>query len=125
MIKSFHHANIIIPKNGEEQARQFYGNLLGFKEIEKPEVLKQNGGLWFELGNTQLHLSYEKKEGFDPRKTNSHLAYEVEDLEHLEKLLKDQGHPTKRQVQIPGIKRFESEDPFGHRIEFLQRLDQD
>jgi len=37
-----HHADLIIPKNAEDEAREYYGNFLGLKEIEKPEILKKN-----------------------------------------------------------------------------------
>ena len=118
-----HHADIIIPKGGDDEARKYYCELLGFKEIAKPVTLQKNGGLWLEVGGTQLHLSYEKKEGIDPRKTKSHLAYEVENLRELEEKLINNGFTVKKQTPIPGMSRFESEDPFGHRVEFLQVIE--
>jgi len=58
-----HHADLIIPRGAESEARKFYCELLGLTEIQKPEKLQKNGGLWLQLGNAQLHLSYEKKRG--------------------------------------------------------------
>ncbi|MEI7488076.1 MAG: hypothetical protein WCJ72_11835, partial [Chryseobacterium sp.] len=72
MIKRLDHVDIIIPKDGEDEARQYYCGILGMREIEKPEILKKNGGLWLQLDGSQVHLSYEKKEGVDPRKTKAH-----------------------------------------------------
>jgi len=93
---------------------------LGLIEIQKPEVLQKNGGLWFQLENAQLHLSYEKKEGIDPRKTKAHIAFRVSDLQKIRSVLVAKGFVIKEQEQLPGMIRFESEDPFGNRLEFLQ-----
>jgi catechol 2,3-dioxygenase-like lactoylglutathione lyase family enzyme len=120
MLRELHHADLIIPNGSEAIARAFYCDLLGLKEIEKPQVLKKNGGLWLQLGNAQIHLSYEKREGIDPRRTKAHIAFKVSDLESLISELQRRGHPVTRQEQLPGMIRFESEDPFGHRLEFLQ-----
>jgi catechol 2,3-dioxygenase-like lactoylglutathione lyase family enzyme len=49
-----------MPAGGERQARHFYGELLGLKEVEKPANLQGRGGVWFMTGNLQLHL------GVDP-----------------------------------------------------------
>ena len=122
MIKRLDHVDIIIPKGSDNEARQYYCGILGLKEIDKPEVLKKNGGLWLQLDGSQVHLSYEKKDGVDPRKTKAHLAFEVQNLEQLEAELHKKGFQTKQQEQLPGLKRIESEDPFGHRLEFLQVL---
>lgn len=119
-----HHIDIIIPKNQDQKARDYYCQLLGFKEIEKPQVLRKNGGMWLEIDNSQLHLSYEKKEGYDPRKTKSHLAFQVKDLDQFKNKLEENGHRVKSQGQIPGMIRFETEDPFGHRLEFLQIIEE-
>jgi catechol 2,3-dioxygenase-like lactoylglutathione lyase family enzyme len=123
MILSLHHADLIIPRGADERARDFYCRLLQIPEIEKPDVLKPNGGLWLQLGpHVQLHLSYEKKEGVDPRKTKAHVALQVRDLDAVERALREAGCPVKHQEQLPGQRRLESEDPFGHRLEFLQLL---
>jgi len=122
LIKSLHHVDIIIPKGSEEFAREFYCKLLGFLEIAKPDILNSNGGLWLQLDNCQLHLSIEKKEGYNPRNTKAHIAYQVFDIQKLEKLLLKNKYIVKKQTQIPGMTRIESEDPFGDRIEFLEVL---
>lgn len=116
----FHHADLIIPNGKEAEAREFYCGLLRLKEIAKPEVLKKNGGLWLQLGNAQIHLSYEKKEGVDPKKTKAHIAFKVLDLLKIKEDLILHGFKVKEQDALPGMIRIESEDPFGHRLEFLQ-----
>jgi catechol 2,3-dioxygenase-like lactoylglutathione lyase family enzyme len=115
-----HHVDIIIPVGSDSEAREFYCVLLGLVEIEKPEALKKNGGMWLNLGNAQIHLSYEKKAGVDPRKTKAHIAFAVSDLIKVEKTLLAHGFPVNHQGPLPGMIRFETVDPFGHRLELLQ-----
>ncbi|HWW75900.1 MAG TPA: hypothetical protein VNZ44_10910, partial [Pyrinomonadaceae bacterium] len=53
------HVQVCIPRGTEDAAREFYGRLLGLEEIEKPEVLKKNGGMWYALADIQLHVGVE------------------------------------------------------------------
>jgi hypothetical protein len=44
----------------EQDARSYYGGLLGLVEIEKPLQLCARGGVWFVLGDgRQIHLGVE------------------------------------------------------------------
>lgn len=122
MIKQVHHAQITIPKGEEAKAREFYRDFLGLKEIEKPESLKNRGGFWLELGGFQIHIGTE--DGFDRTKTKAHLAYQVEDLEVWRKKLERRGIETLDGVEIPHFRRFEFRDPFGNRVEFLEKTGQ-
>ncbi|MBT4761922.1 MAG: glyoxalase [Bdellovibrionaceae bacterium] len=122
MIKRIHHADIIISRGCEGKARKFYCEVLGLKEIEKPDLLKRNGGLWLELGLFQIHLSIEKEEGVNPIKTKAHIAYEVENLDELKKQLSSHKINTVMNKPIPGFIRCNARDPFGNRIEFLQQV---
>ena len=58
-IKRLDHVQLCVPRGAEEAAREFYGGLLGLKELEKPEPLRANGGLWFEIADVQLHIGVE------------------------------------------------------------------
>jgi catechol 2,3-dioxygenase-like lactoylglutathione lyase family enzyme len=42
------HVQLAMPRGAEDQARWFYGTLLGLSEVEKPEPLASLGGCWFE-----------------------------------------------------------------------------
>lgn len=114
------HADIIIPRGSESIAREFYCAFLGFREIEKPADLQKNGGLWLQVGESQVHLSIQ--DGFDPSKTKSHLAYEVSDLNSLKSALADRGIRWNDNSSVPGFIRGDIRDPFGNRIEFLQAV---
>lgn len=120
MIKRIHHAQITIPKGKEEEARQFYCDVLQLKEIPKPDALVNRGGFWLQIGDQELHVGTE--EGVERTLTKAHLAYEVEDIGALEKLLIKNGIEILDSVPIPGYERFEFRDPFGNRVEIITQL---
>jgi hypothetical protein len=55
------HVNVTMPKGGEEIARSFYAGLLGLREIAKPSSIRNRGGVWFEAGGLDVHLSIEEQ----------------------------------------------------------------
>jgi catechol 2,3-dioxygenase-like lactoylglutathione lyase family enzyme len=121
MLLRVQHAQVTIPKGGENKAREFYCEFLNLKEIEKPDSLKGRGGFWLELGGFQIHIGTE--DDFDRSKTKAHLAYQVEDLNGWREKLTERGIETIDGVEIPNFRRFEFRDPFGNRVEFLERTD--
>ena len=46
-----------MPKGNEDVARAFYTGQLGLREIPKPEPLRVRGGVWFDAGGLDIHLS--------------------------------------------------------------------
>jgi catechol 2,3-dioxygenase-like lactoylglutathione lyase family enzyme len=114
------HAQITIPKGTEEQARQYYCELLGLKEIEKPASLQGRGGFWLEVGTQAVHVGTE--DGVNRLATKAHLAYRVSNLTHWQERLTENGFEVIEGIPIPGFTRFESRDPFGNRLEFIQPL---
>lgn len=119
MIIKVQHAQITIPKGEEERAREFYCDFLGLREIPKPESLKGRGGFWLEIGAFQIHVGTE--DDFDRTKTKAHVAYEVEDLRSWREKLENRGVKILEGVPIPNYERFEFRDPFGNRVEFLEK----
>ena len=119
MILGIHHAQITIPTGEEDRARQFYCGVLGLKEIPKPEALAGRGGFWLEVGERQLHIGVEDK--VVDTESKAHVAYQVDDLEHWRSVLTEQEVKVSNGIQIPGMNRFEFRDPFGTRVEFLER----
>jgi catechol 2,3-dioxygenase-like lactoylglutathione lyase family enzyme len=117
---NIHHAQITIPTGEEDEARKFYSDLLGLKEIPKPEELQGRGGFWLELDGFQIHIGAE--DNFDRTKTKAHLAYLVEDLDNWRKKLESENIAVKDGIKIPDYERFEFRDPFGNRVEFLQKV---
>ena len=119
MIKSVHHAQISIPIGAEDEARKFYCGVLGMAEIPKPRSLIGRGGFWLELDGFQIHFGTE--DGIDRAKSKAHLAYLVSDLERWREKLTANGCSIIDGIPIPNYRRFEFRDPFGNRVEFLQR----
>jgi catechol 2,3-dioxygenase-like lactoylglutathione lyase family enzyme len=93
--------------------------LLGIEEIEKPEELKPNGGIWLKLGAVDLHIGIQ--DGIEFNKLDMHLAYEVDNLMALRAELEAAGVPLDLgDTAIPDFDRFKIRDPFGNLIEFVQ-----
>ncbi len=115
-IKKLDHIQICIPVGAEEKARDFYSGVLGLEEVEKPDALKPNGGLWFHVADIQLHIGVEDEQNRSKR----HPAFEVEDLESIKLYLPSKGVKIKEETTIPGVSRFSFLDPFNNRIEFLE-----
>ncbi len=119
MIRTVHHVQISIPIGAEDAARAFYCGVLGLSEIPKPDTLTARGGFWLELDGFQIHFGTEN--GIDRTKTKGHLAYLVSDLQHWRTKLAGYGCEVKDGIPIPNYRRIEFRDPFGNRVEFLER----
>jgi catechol 2,3-dioxygenase-like lactoylglutathione lyase family enzyme len=117
IIKKIDHVQLAAPKGCETVAREFYGEILGLVEIEKPEELKKRGGVWFELNDFQIHIGVEEK--FVPAK-KAHPALEVQDLKDLKSTLSAKKVLYTEDNNLPGANRIHVMDPFGNRIEFLE-----
>ncbi len=115
-IKRLDHLQLCIPIGAEEEARAFYAGVLGLEEIEKPEALQPNGGLWFRIADIQLHLGVEA----EPNHSKRHPAFEVADLAGVRRHLQRAGVAVKEETAIPGVNRFSFFDPFNNCIEFLE-----
>ena len=120
MILSIDHVQIAMPAGGEEPARAFYINLLGFTEIPKPPELVKRGGVWFESGSTQLHLGIDPD--FQPAR-KAHPAFLVDHLDTLLANIQAAGFEVDTsQPALNGYKRAHVFDPFGNRIELMERV---
>ena len=111
------HVQLAMPKGEEAKARSFYIDILGMTELAKPEVLAKRGGTWFSSGAVQIHLGVE--EDFRAAK-KAHVALAVRDSIPLRAKLTQNGHRVQNDDQIPGLKRFYTDDSFGNRIEFIE-----
>ena len=120
MIAAVHHAQVSIPVGAEDEARAFYCGVLGLTEIPKPQALAGRGGFWLELGNFQIHFGAE--DGVERSRSKAHLAYLVSDLDGWRDKLTSKGISVVEGIPIPGMNRFEFRDPFGNRVEFLERI---
>ncbi|HKD52427.1 MAG TPA: VOC family protein [Candidatus Acidoferrum sp.] len=111
------HIQLAMPKASEERARSFYRDVLGMKEIPKPEPLAKRGGCWFASGEAQVHLGIE--EDFRPAK-KAHPALVVEGLDEVLARCDAAGLPSKPDAEIDGHRRVHVFDPFGNRLELIE-----
>jgi catechol 2,3-dioxygenase-like lactoylglutathione lyase family enzyme len=112
------HVQLAAPPDCEQDARRFFGELLGLEEIEKPESLRHRGGVWFRCGSHQLHIGVEQP--FSPA-LKAHPAFQVsdDDLDCIAKRLQAAGAHAEWDDALPGVRRFYTADPWGNRIELL------
>jgi catechol 2,3-dioxygenase-like lactoylglutathione lyase family enzyme len=112
------HVQLAAPAGSEEEARRFYGELLGLTEVEKPEPLRARGGVWFQAGQHQLHIGIQEDHDGAPK---AHPAFHVENVMLLKLHLKDHGVSIVDDQSLPDATRFYALDPFDNRLEFLEK----
>lgn len=117
-ILAYDHVNIAMPAGGEEQARAFYGGLLGLTEIAVPPALAGYPVIWFQRGDVMLHLGVD--EDFHPS-GRAHPALLVDDLDGF--LVRCREHGVRMgedQPRLDGYQRVHIFDPFNNRVELMQ-----
>jgi catechol 2,3-dioxygenase-like lactoylglutathione lyase family enzyme len=116
------HVQVAAPVGSDDDARRFYGELLGMTELRKPEALRARGGVWFACGDRQLHVGI--AEPFAPAtKAHPALSFDPADLVRLAERLTSAGCTVQWDDTIPGTRRFFTADPWGNRIEVVARAD--
>lgn len=113
-VSQIDHCSVLI--TDVAHSRHFYRDVLGLKEIPKPKTF-DFVALWFQLGDTQLHLLLkDKPDTISPR----HFALRVADVAAARKYFQGLGVPTQETTLIPGADRFFINDPDGNRIEIIE-----
>jgi predicted enzyme related to lactoylglutathione lyase len=117
-IVALDHVQLAAPKGCEPAAREFFGQLLGLTELPKPESLERRGGVWFKIGDQQLHIGVQ--EPFAPaQKAHPALCVLGEDLDALAARLSAAGAKVAWDEALGNRRRFYTEDPWGNRIELI------
>ncbi len=112
------HVQVAAPPGREDDARRFYGGLLGLPELEKPPALAADGA-WFALAGGALNVGM--TDTFVPA-AKAHPGLRAESVDALDKLahrLAAEGYPVEWDGMLPGHRRFYTRDPFGNRLELL------
>ncbi|MFZ1743212.1 MAG: glyoxalase [Pontixanthobacter sp.] len=116
------HVQLAMPRGAEDTARAFFIGILGLVEIAKPADLALRGGCWFANsgsgGTANIHLGVE--EPFVPAK-KAHPALLVDDLAALRRTLDAANVAFTDGKPLDGYMRGDICDPFGNRIELMQR----
>lgn len=113
------HVQLAMPAGCEDDARHFYTDILGLIEMQKPADLAARGGCWFAGGTAHIHLGVE--EPFSPAR-KAHPALLVDDLGNMVASLEGCGVTVTPGKPLAGYERCDIHDPFGNRIEIMQRL---
>ena len=118
LVQRLDHVQLAMPQGGEGRARDFYQGILEIPEVPKPPHLAKRGGCWFEHGELKIHLGVEQD--FRPAR-KAHPALIITDLRALTSRLHAAGYTPREEEPLEGYDRVFVEDPFGNRLELLQR----
>lgn len=118
-LTGYDHVNLAMPAHQHDKTRTFYGGILGLAELSKPSVIESRGTLRFGGKHVTVHLGVE--EGFRPAR-RVHAAFRVNGLEELRLACEAAGQETSS-TAIPGWDRFFVYDPFGNRMEHMERIE--
>jgi len=107
-----------------ERSKRFYGDLLGLKEIDRPDL--GFPGAWYAIGDTQLHLMVPPPDrpagDADPQFTGRvrHLALGALGWDALVRRLRTEGAPMRDSAPSPGgPRRVFVKDPDGNVVELV------
>ena len=122
-----HHVQVACPPGGEDEARRFYAEGLGLREVAKPAELAGRGGVWFraydDTGAVAAELHVGVEEPFAPART-AHPAFVLEDVAELDSAaarLVALGYQVdqRERLTFEGFERFHAFDGAGNRVEVL------
>lgn len=119
-ILAFDHINLAMPDGEQAAARAFYGDMLGMTEIFLPPQLADRRLIWFRAGDVIIHLGVETP--FQPAR-KAHPALLVDDLAGFLAKFRQRGlEIDESQPPLDGFQRAHVFDPFGNRIELMEKL---
>jgi len=113
------HVQLAMPAGREEHARGFYRDVLGLLETPKPPDLAKRGGCWFETDRVKVHLGIDKD--FHPA-TKAHPGLLVSDLQAIIERCRERGLAIVDDAPLEGYQRIFVNDPFGNRLELMQKV---
>ena len=124
LIVGLDHVNLLIDEGDDSlvKARAFYEQLLGLEPLERPANTDSGrAGAWYQCGPQQLHLTTEKDASSVNKASRRHPAFRVASLEAMRARLKTAGVEIIAGNRFPGQERFFVRDPWGNRLEFVER----
>jgi catechol 2,3-dioxygenase-like lactoylglutathione lyase family enzyme len=130
LITCIDHLNIQVPPEKEEDAKKFYGDLLGLRPLKKPDSLGPAGQHYCISENPyyELHLGVARNaQGHSNKAMRNHLGFQVDDLAAARKRFEDAGVTVEDAVAAYSETRdFHQErffvfDPGGNRLEILEK----
>lgn len=121
-----HHVQVSMPVGEEHEARRFYGEALGLREVQKPPSLAGRGGCWFRAYDgdvvvAEIHLGVDIP--FAPaRKAHPGLVCQsLYELEMTAQRVEAGGYELSwaERNSFEGYVRFHALDGFGNRVEVM------
>ncbi|MDO9452541.1 MAG: VOC family protein [Stagnimonas sp.] len=119
MIQGLDHLQLSIPVGRLDEALAFYVDVMRFTRVPKPPELAADGGAWLRQGGIELHLGEEQPFSTDGR---AHPSFTVSDMDAVLEPVIAKGLPHRFDQGPNGYKRASVFDPFGNRIELMQKL---
>ena len=116
------HCSVPMPEGSNEEARRFYGELLGLEEIPPPSTLDRSRLVWFRLGDDGDELHVFAQDGFEPNAPGQHFCIEVADVGAVRRDLEAKGVELGEEPPIHSRPRFSIRDPFRNKIEITEIL---
>lgn len=120
LLATIDHVQLDMPAGREAEARAFYRDILGLREIRKPPALAIRGGAWFAGRGVAVHLGVAAE--FRPA-THAHPAFVVDDLRAIREDLTAAGVAIEEDASGIPVVRCYIRDPFGNRIELVDAAD--
>ena len=112
------HVQLAAPPGCEQQARDFYGGLLGLREIEKPEPLRARGGVWFESGPVSSTSGWRTPSRRRARPTPRYGCRPPRST-RWRRAWPAAGARVDWNHDLHEVRRFFTDDPWGNRVELL------
>lgn len=121
-VKHIHHMNLVV--DDLEKAGEFYGRILGLRQIKRPNI--EPPGLWFGYEANELHISLNPDlkggrthlslHGQERGREGRHVAFTMDgSVDDIAKLLETEGIPYVRGTA--GLPQIFCEDPSGNFLE--------
>lgn len=114
------HVSVPMPVNGNDEARAFYGGVLGLPEVVPPSTLNRERLVWYKLGDDGHELHLFAEEAFGPNSPRQHLCLQVDDVKAFQQQIEAAGVEVLGEPEIHNRPRFSLRDPFQNRMEITQ-----
>jgi catechol 2,3-dioxygenase-like lactoylglutathione lyase family enzyme len=114
------HTTIPMPAGANDEARRFYGGVLGLDEKPVPPALNADRIVWFSVSEDGDELHVLAHDDFEPNLNGQHLCLVVDDLEEIRQALVGDGIEIGSEPDIHNRPRFSFRDPFGNKVEITE-----
>lgn len=110
-----HHVALPYAPGAQNQVRQFYGSLLGLRELPVPEAFRDRSFVWFAAGTGEIHLIPEPS----PQNNGSerHACLAIDRLDETLQRLEAAGYQVDHSDLLTSRRQAFVHDPFGNLVE--------